>query len=125
MRLIAIIVALGFSSAHAQITQPAAVLRGYEIVSKHTKISAPAIHQMNAEAVRQGSAYVECPTNKIAVGGGAGTTEPSNFVLIETKPYFKSEKENKAAGWYARFAGANGPTTSTVTIYAVCIADNQ
>ncbi len=125
MRLIVIAVAANLWSVHAQNPQPAPVLRGYEVISKDLKISAPAIHQMNAEGVREGSLYVECPGNKIAIGGGAGTTEASNLFLVETKPYFKGETRNKAAGWYARFAGANGPATSTATIYAICISDNQ
>ncbi len=112
-------------SGHAQITQPEAVLRGYEVASKDARVSAPAINQMNMEGIHQGSIFIECPGNKMAVGGGAGITEPSNFILVESKPYFKGESHRKARGWYARFAGANGPGAGNVTVYSVCIADNQ
>jgi hypothetical protein len=105
------------SSLSAQVFPPPQGINNYEVVTKETKLSYPAIFQMDTTKVKEGVAAIDCPTTKIALGGGAGVIDPSNAVLVESKP---SLRNGKAVGWFARFAGANGPGSATVSISVIC-----
>ncbi|MGO9777575.1 MAG: hypothetical protein ACLPM3_13405 [Terracidiphilus sp.] len=98
---------------------PAGGITSYEVATKEAKISYAAIFQMTAANVKEGAVSIDCPANKVALGGGAGVIDPSNAVLVESKP---SLRNGKAYGWFARFAGSNGPGSTTVSISAICAA---
>ena len=81
-------------------------LAGYEIVT-----SAP--QSVAASDISVGT--VNCPSGKVAVGGGAKVADPANVFIIDTYP------NADGSGWTAT-VGNVGASDSTYTVSAVCAA---
>jgi hypothetical protein len=59
---------------------------------------------------------ITCPTGKIAIGGGARTSNANNHLQYDEP----DADSGSAHGWKARVEKAQGNSTGTTTVHVIC-----